>query len=125
MIPMKKLNSLVSLLCVAALPVLLRADTVVEEIIARVNNSIITHSDYARSREQLRDEIKQQDPGNADKAFAEKERDVLRDLIDQQLLLEKGKDLEIKIGVSEPFTIGAQTRDKMRRFVKAVRSGAY
>jgi peptidyl-prolyl cis-trans isomerase SurA len=94
-IPMKKLNSLVSLLCVAALPVLLRADTVVEEIIARVNNSIITHSDYARSREQLRDEIKQQDPGNADKAFAEKERDVLRDLIDQQLLLEKGKDLGI------------------------------
>src|SRR6516225_10471302 len=92
---MKKLNSLVSLLCVAALPVLLRADTVVEEIIARVNNSIITHSDYARSREQLRDEIKQQDPGNADKAFAEKERDVLRDLIDQQLLLEKGKDLGI------------------------------
>ena len=95
MIPMKKSHSLVLLLCAAVLPALLKADTVVEEIIARVNNSIITRSDFARSREQLRDEIKQQEPTNADKAFAEKERDVLRDLIDQQLLLEKGKDLGV------------------------------
>jgi peptidyl-prolyl cis-trans isomerase SurA len=92
---MKKWHALVPLIGLALLPAVLAADTVVEEIIARVNNSIITRSDYARSREQLRDEIKQQDPGNADKAFAEKERDVLRDLIDQQLLLEKGKDLGI------------------------------
>ena len=77
------------------LPALLSADTVVEEIIVRVNNSIITSSDYARSKEQLKDEIKQQDAANADKAYAERERDVLRDLIDQQLLLEKGKDLGI------------------------------
>jgi len=94
-IPMKKSLVLVSLACLALLPAVLTADTVVEEIIARVNNSIITRSDFARSREQLKDEIRQQDPGNADKEFAEKERDVLRDLIDQQLLLEKGKDLGI------------------------------
>jgi len=37
----------------------------------------------------------QQDPANADKIVAEKDKDVLRDLIDQQLLLEKGKDLGI------------------------------
>ncbi|HMK22965.1 MAG TPA: peptidylprolyl isomerase [Terriglobales bacterium] len=92
---MKKSLVLVSLACLALLPAVLTADTVVEEIIARVNNSIITRSDFARSREQLKDEIRQQDPGNADKEFAEKERDVLRDLIDQQLLLEKGKDLGI------------------------------
>jgi peptidyl-prolyl cis-trans isomerase SurA len=92
---MKKWHVLVVLAGLALLPAVLAADAVVEEIIARVNNSIITRSDYARSREQLRDEIKQQDPGNADKVFAEKERDVLRDLIDQQLLLEKGKDLGI------------------------------
>jgi len=68
---------------------------VVEEIIARVNNQIITRSEYARSKDQLRDEVKAQDPANADQVFAEKEKDVLRDLIDQQLLLEKGKDLQI------------------------------
>jgi peptidyl-prolyl cis-trans isomerase SurA len=92
---MTKVHFVFLCLCVVALPVLLSADQVVEEIIARVNNSIITRSDYARSKEQLKDEIKQQDPATADKQYAEKERDVLRDLIDQQLLLEKGKDLGI------------------------------
>ena len=71
------------------------ADTVVEEIIARVNNEIITRSEYIRSRDQLKQEIQQQDPANANRIYAEKQRDVLRDLIDQQLLLQKGKDLGI------------------------------
>src|SRR6202020_3305400 len=43
----------------------------------------------------LKDDVKQQDAANADKLFEEKKKDVLRDLIDQQLLLEKGKDLGI------------------------------
>lgn len=78
------------------LPALLGADTVVEEIVARVNNSIITRSDYLRSKEQLKDEVKNQESGgNSDKSYADREKDVLRDLIDQQLLLEKGKDLGI------------------------------
>jgi peptidyl-prolyl cis-trans isomerase SurA len=90
---MKKSHFVFLFVCLSALPALLSADTVVEEIIARVNSSIITRSDFARSKEQLKDEIKQQDPGSVDKQVAEKERDILRDLIDQQLLLEKGKDL--------------------------------
>ncbi|MGA3106259.1 MAG: peptidylprolyl isomerase [Terriglobales bacterium] len=77
------------------LPVLSPADTVVEEIIARVNNEIVTRSEYVRSRDQLKQEVTQQDPSNADRDFADKQRDVLRDLIDQQLLLQKGKDLGI------------------------------
>ena len=77
------------------LPSLAPADTVVEEIICRVNNEIITRTEYVRSRDQLKQEVQQQDAANADKAFAEKQRDVLRDLIDQQLLLQKGKDLGI------------------------------
>ena len=77
----------------ALLPVFLNADTVVEEIIARVNNSIITRSDFERSKTQLKDEAKQQDPNAPEKEYADKEKDVLRDLIDQQLLIDKGKDL--------------------------------
>jgi peptidyl-prolyl cis-trans isomerase SurA len=74
----------------------LRADsTVVEEIIARVNNQIITRSEYQRSKEQTKQEAQQQDPAHADKTYAEREKDVLRGLIDQQLLLERGKDLDI------------------------------
>jgi peptidyl-prolyl cis-trans isomerase SurA len=68
---------------------------VVEEIITRVNNQIITRSEFERSKDQLRDEVKQQDSKDPDKAFAEREKDVLRDLVDQQLLLDKGKDLDI------------------------------
>src|SRR5438094_10159894 len=78
-----------------AIPATLRPDTVVEEIIAHVNNQVITRSEYQRSKDQLRQEAQQQDPTNADKIVAEREKDVLRDLIDQQLLLEKGKDLGI------------------------------
>jgi len=81
----------VALICLPAVA----SAQVVEEIIARVNNQIITKSELARSKDQLKDEVKQQDPNNADKLYADREKDVLRDLIDQQLLLEKGKDLNI------------------------------
>src|ERR1700684_441369 len=89
---MKKLCLILTAL--ACLPVL-ASGQVVEEIIARVNNQIITRSEFERSKDQLKDEVKQQDPKDPDKAYAEREKDVLRDLIDQQLLLEKGKDLGI------------------------------
>ncbi len=92
---MRKLLPCCLLICLTALPPLLAADSVVEEIVARVNNQIITRGEYLRSKEQLKQEAQQQDPANADKIVAEKDKDVLRDLIDQQLLLEKGKDLGI------------------------------
>jgi peptidyl-prolyl cis-trans isomerase SurA len=92
MIFMKK--HCLTFIALACLPAL-AAGQVVEEIVARVNNQIITRSEFNRSKDQLRDEVKQQDPNNADKVYSDKEKDVLRDLIDQQLLLDKGKDLGI------------------------------
>jgi peptidyl-prolyl cis-trans isomerase SurA len=68
-------------------------DTVVEEIIARINNNIITRADLRRSREQLLAESHQPDPSGM--APEPKEQDLLRDLIDQQLLLQKGEELGI------------------------------
>jgi len=67
----------------------------VEEIITRVNNQIITKSEFERSKDQLRDEVKHQNSKDPDKLYAEREKDILRDLVDQQLLLDKGKDLQI------------------------------
>jgi len=87
----KVLCAVIVLTCLPALA----AGQVVEEIIARVNNQIITRSEFQRSKDQLRDEVKQQNAANADKLYTDREKDVLRDLIDQQLLLEKGKDLGI------------------------------
>jgi peptidyl-prolyl cis-trans isomerase SurA len=107
---MKRLQlTLIALACMPALA----AGQVVEEIIARVNNQIITKSEFARSKDQLRDEVKQQDPNNADKVYTEREKDVLRDLIDQQLLLEKGKDL----GISADTDLIKQL-DQMRKDMK-------
>jgi peptidyl-prolyl cis-trans isomerase SurA len=107
---MKKFTLALSVL--ACLPALAGAQ-VVEEIIARVNNQIITKSEYDRSKDQLRDEVKTQDPANADKLYADREKDVLRDLIDQQLLLEKGKDL----GISGDTDL-IKALDEMRKEMK-------
>jgi peptidyl-prolyl cis-trans isomerase SurA len=95
------------------LPVLSPADTVIEEIIARVNNEVISRTEYIRSRDQVKQDIQQQDPANADRDFAEKEKNVLRDLIDQQLLLQKGKDL----GITEDTEV-IKKLDEMRKEMK-------
>jgi len=87
-------NLCLSLIALACLPAL-AAGQVVEEIITRVNNQIITRSEFERSKDQLKEEVKQQNAADPDKAYASREKDVLRDLIDQQLLLDKGKDLGI------------------------------
>jgi peptidyl-prolyl cis-trans isomerase SurA len=93
---MRKLIPCVLLLSLIAISGLLRADDeVVEVIIARVNNQIITQSEYQHGKDELKKEVQQQDPVNVDKVLAERDKDVLRDLIDQQLLLEKGKDMGI------------------------------
>ncbi len=70
-------------------------DTVVEEIIARINNNIITRADLRRSQEQLQAESRQTDPSGAPSAPKEREQDLLRYLIDQQLLVQKGEELTI------------------------------
>jgi peptidyl-prolyl cis-trans isomerase SurA len=66
---------------------------VVEDIVARVNDQIVTQSDYDRASEQLQAEAKQQ--GIPAAQVAQKQTDLLRDLIDQQLLLSKAKELGI------------------------------
>jgi peptidyl-prolyl cis-trans isomerase SurA len=70
-------------------------DTVVEEIIARINNNIVTRADLRRSREQLLAESRQSDPSGAASDPKAREQDLLRDLIDQQLLMQKGAELGI------------------------------
>ena len=92
---MSKCLSRSVLVLALALPAFLSADTVVEEIIARVNNQIVTRNDYLHEQQQLKEEAQQQDPAHADKLVAQGEKDVLRGLIDRELLLERGKDMGI------------------------------
>jgi peptidyl-prolyl cis-trans isomerase SurA len=90
----------------------LRADNIVDEIIARVNDQIITRSDFEKAKATRLDEIKQQFPDNWQAKWPEAQKEVLRDLIDRQLLLEKGKELGIT-GETETIKRLNQMRQQM------------
>lgn len=87
---MKKLIPLLLLISGALVTV---ADTVIEEIVARINSDIITRSELERGREQFLNELKDRYGAQATQKIADREKDILRDLIDQQLLVQKGKEL--------------------------------
>lgn len=87
-------------LCVLSLVVVIFAliapasDTVIEEIVARVNNAIITRNDLEKAKEGIITEAK--DKGlDPQEELAKRQKDLLRDLIDQKLLIQKAADLDI------------------------------
>ncbi len=67
-------------------------ESVVEEIVARVNNSIVTRADLRRSKDTWQEDVTK---AKADGVEPPKEQDLLRDLIDQQLLIQKGTELGV------------------------------
>jgi peptidyl-prolyl cis-trans isomerase SurA len=89
----KKLSLIASALVLAT--VALHADNIVDEIIARVNDEIITRSDMEKAKQSNLEEIKQRNPSDWQTKWDQAQKDILRDLIDQQLLLEKGKELGV------------------------------
>jgi peptidyl-prolyl cis-trans isomerase SurA len=109
---MKKcLLSLIAL-CFVVSPVLAQQDTVVEEIVARVNNSIVTRADLRRNQEQTAQEPK--DQSLTQTQIEERQANSLRDLIDQQLLLQKAADL----GISADADL-VKRLDDLRKEMKA------
>ncbi len=67
--------------------------TVVEDIVAMVDDQAISKSDYDRALHEMDQEAQQQ--GWTQQQLMEQRRDLLRSLIDKQLMLAKGKDLGI------------------------------
>ena len=105
-----RLRTWMTLLAFALLSLPLTADTVVEEIVARINNEIITRSEFQQSRETVLNELKQKYGAQAEQMFTMQEKDVLRDLIDQRLLVQRGQDLGIN-----PDTEVIKRLDEMRK----------
>src|ERR1700723_363229 len=74
---------------------------VVEEIIARVNNDIITQSDYQHADMQLKDEIAHDCqnclPDKLAAEYKDQQKDLLRGLIDQSLMVQRAKDMGISV----------------------------
>jgi len=100
---------------------------VVEEIIAKVNNEIVTRGELERTRRQLELELKRQG-ANAEQvkqALAEGQKESLRDRIDQLLLVQKAKDLNLNVD-SEVSKYLAQIQlenkidepDKFQQFIR-------
>lgn len=74
----------------------------VEEIIARVNNEIITRSELDKARATAQDDAEQECKGKCTpeelKAQVEDgQKNALRNLIDQSLLVQRGKDMSISV----------------------------
>lgn len=72
---------------------------IVEEIVAKVNGEIITRGEIERSTQTLRASLQQEGLSGSrlEQTVKEKEKDALRDQIDQMLLVQKGKDLNINV----------------------------
>jgi len=72
---------------------------VIEQIVAKVNNEIITKSelDRARKNKELEMRSRKMTEENIAKAIKEHEADFLRDRVDQLLLVQKGKELNLNV----------------------------
>ncbi len=74
----------------------------VEEIVARVNNEIITSSELDKARASAEEDARQDcsgkcTPEQLQVAIEDRQKSALRDLIDQSLLQQRGKDLALSV----------------------------
>jgi peptidyl-prolyl cis-trans isomerase SurA len=95
------MKKLLFLLVLAAGAAAQERSKIVEEIVARVNNEIITRSDFEHAKEAAVQDIAQDCPrctqDQLQAAVPEKQKNALRDLIDQSLLVQRGKDMGINV----------------------------
>src|ERR1700676_637834 len=78
------------------------ASRTVEEIIARVNNEIITRSDLDKARVASEEDARQECQGKCTPDqlrvdIEDRQKNSLRDLIDQSLLVQRGKDMGLNV----------------------------
>jgi peptidyl-prolyl cis-trans isomerase SurA len=74
----------------------------VEEIIARVNNEIITRSEYDKARQTAEEDAKSEcqnrcTPEQLQIAVEDRKKFTLRDLVDQSLLVQRAKDMGVSV----------------------------
>lgn len=73
-------------------------NVLVERIIARINNKVITQRQYDKERDTLHAQLAAQYSGaELDDKFNQKSKDMLRDLIDQDLMVQKANDDDINV----------------------------
>lgn len=71
---------------------------VIEEIIAQINDRVIVLSEYQRSLQALRQDLAQEYNGlELEAHYRERAKDVLRELIDQQLLVQRATEMGVNV----------------------------
>jgi peptidyl-prolyl cis-trans isomerase SurA len=71
---------------------------VIERVIARVNNEIVTQRQFEREREKLRRDLSREYVGeDLETRVRDGSKDLLRDLVDRALMVQKAKDLDITV----------------------------
>ncbi len=74
------------------------ATKIVDRIIARVNSEIITQRMFEQEKEKLRTQLSSDYSGaELETQFREQSKNLLRDLIDQSLMVQKANDLDINV----------------------------
>ena len=73
--------------------------TLMEEIICKVNGDIVTRGEMAHDKKMIESEMRQQGISGArlSEALNDAQRNILREKIDQLLLVQKAKELDIKV----------------------------
>jgi peptidyl-prolyl cis-trans isomerase SurA len=70
----------------------------VGRVVARINNDVVTNWQFEREEQKLRDQLAQQYSGaELEAQFKAQSKNLLRDLIDQDLMVQKAKDLDINV----------------------------
>jgi peptidyl-prolyl cis-trans isomerase SurA len=74
------------------------ATKIINRIVARVNNDIITQRQFERKQQELRQELSQRYSGTELEAqYREQNATLLRSMIDEDLMVQKAKDLDINV----------------------------
>lgn len=98
---MKKINFLLLVFLVGTPLAAQEGGKVVEDIVARVNNEVITLSDLRRARSTADEEVRQEcprcTPEQLQALIGDKDKNALRDLIDQSLLVQRAKDMSVSV----------------------------
>jgi peptidyl-prolyl cis-trans isomerase SurA len=104
-----------------------RADA---DIVAQVNNDVITLPDYQKAEQQLRDELAHDCQGcpqdKIDAQFKDQQKDLLRGMIDQSLMVQRAKDMGISVEADLAKRLdevrkqnGLATLDELKKGVEA------
>ncbi|HXY25240.1 MAG TPA: peptidylprolyl isomerase [Candidatus Acidoferrum sp.] len=115
----------------ATQPVDPNAGKTIEEIIARVNNEIITLTEFEKAKQTAEEDARAECQGRCTPEqlqvdIEDRQKNALRDLIDQSLLVQRGKDMGISVEadlIKQLDQIRIQNKlDSMEAFEKAVTS---